>query len=105
MPDSHTGGFGAICESCNADLDEALYEFLEKQGEADEAQDVADVAIACPSCGRCNPLVGLKAQVDTAVTRFYLNVCVVDSFDLSSEVIRDLEAIVRSPLRLVQERL
>jgi hypothetical protein len=105
VPDSHTAGFGARCGSCGADLDEALYRFLEKQGEGADAQDVADLAIACSSCGRATPVSSVKAEIDTAVTRFYLNVCVVDSFELSPTVMRDLERIVGSPLRVIRERL
>lgn len=105
VPDTHTGGVGAKCRSCEAGIDEAIYDFLEEQGEGEEAQDVADTTLVCGSCGHANPLRGLDAEAATAVTRFFLNFCIVDTFELSQDIVRDLEALVGAPLRLIEERM
>lgn len=105
VPDSHMGGFGAICGTCDADLDGALYELLEQHGQGADAPDAAESALVCPSCGRATPLAALRTRVDTTVTRFYLNVCAVERFDLSPSALRALEGLVGSPLRVIRERL
>lgn len=105
VPDSQTAGFGARCSGCQADLDEEVYELLEEQGEGEEVIDVAGRKLNCPKCRLPNPLVTLKAEIDTAVTRFYVNFCAVDSFNLNPEILDELQKIVGTKFRLVGERL
>ncbi|MCC6738879.1 MAG: hypothetical protein IT452_07515 [Planctomycetia bacterium] len=105
VPDAHTAGFGARCVSCQADLDEPVYQVLEEQGECSEVKDVAAVSIRCPSCRHPNPLVTLQAEVETAVTRFYINFCAVESLDVNPAILAELREIVGAELALVVERL
>ncbi len=104
VPDSHTGGFGARCTTCEAGLDEAVYQMLEDQGEDEDAVDMAHASIRC-SCGAELPLVSLRTEIDTAVSRFYLNFCHVDSLAVDPTILSKLAALVGAPLRLVGERL
>ena len=105
VPDSHTAGFGAACTNCGFGLDEALYEALAEQGEGEDAVDMVDASIECPGCRHANPLVNLKAEIPTAVTRFYINFCAVDSADFSREIVEGLENIVGAKLRVIPEQL
>ena len=105
VPDSHSGDFGANCLHCQADLDPTLYDMLEEQGDLDDAQDMADYSVTCPSCNRPNSLRILNSEIDTALTRFFINFCCVDTFDLNAEIISELERIVDAKLRIIPERL
>ncbi len=103
VPDSHTGAFDAQCSDCKATIDEAIYEMLNE--EDDDVQDMTGRAVVCPSCAHPNPLESLNAGIDTALTRFFLNFCVVDTFEFNPKIIAELERIVGGKLRVVPERL
>jgi hypothetical protein len=105
VPDSHTGGFGSKCQACGAELDEQLNELLDEQGSSDEPVDVAGWRILCPSCEVSNALEQLSAEIPTAVTRFFINFCVVDSVDVNPDVMRELEELLACRLYIVPERL
>jgi hypothetical protein len=105
VPDSHTGGFGAMCTQCLSDLDEEVYALLNEQGEGDDAVDVSGAAFTCPTCRLAIPLTALHAEIATAVTRFFVNFCVVDTFEISPDLIQALEALVGTPIRVIPERL
>ena len=105
IPDNHTGRFGASCSACNAFLDEVIYEFLNEQGEGEDALDVRDTAIKCPICQHPNQLIRLRSEIPTAVTTFYLNFCDVDSFEIADDVQVQIERILGSKLRVIPERL
>jgi hypothetical protein len=105
VPDSHTGGFGARCGGCGATLDDVLYDLLDEQGEDEDAKDMTNASIVCPGCKQANALTSLSAEVETAVSRFFINFCVVDTFDVAAAVVSELEAIVGAKLRIIPERL
>ncbi len=104
VPNSHSAGFGSSCASCKAELDEQLYDYLNEQAEAEAVSDAASHAIACP-CGHSNSLVTLRAQIDTAVTRFYLNFCAVDGEGPDAAIVKDLEGLLGCQLRIIWERV
>lgn len=103
VPDSHSAGYGATCASCGADLDESLYDLLTDGDE--EPRDAAALTLKCPNCAHSTPLSALNARVDTAVTRFYVNFCVVDGVAPSAEILGELERLLGVPLRVLWERM
>jgi len=105
IPDSQTAGFGARCTSCASNLDDALYRLLEEQGDDADAKDMAGASARCDACGTLHPLVGLKAQIDTAVTRFYVTFCVVDHLTIAPAVSHRLSEIIGATIKVVPERL
>ena len=100
VPNAHTGRFGARCSHCGDWLDDELHAFLREQGEA----GVQGEALVCP-CGASTPVRDLQCEIETAVTPFFLNLCHVDSAQLRSEMLRAMEAVLGSPLRVLRERL
>jgi hypothetical protein len=105
VPDAHSGGFGAKCTACNTELDDILYEFLDEQGEGDNAIDVSSKSLLCPECNLPNPLVSLDTAIETCVSKFYLCFCVVDEIKVNPKIIKELEALVGSKLKIIPERL
>lgn len=105
VPHAHVGGFGASCSSCGTGLDGALAELLAGQAGTEEPKDLAGGSVPCPSCGHANALISLCSDIDTAVTRFYIEFCRADSLELSRSLIVELERVVGDALRIVPERL
>ncbi|PJZ71408.1 hypothetical protein CH373_02605 [Leptospira perolatii] len=103
VPENYSGGFGSRCSKCEEDMDDVLIDFLNDW--ADDPTDASLESLVCENCGAKNMLTNLKANVATAVTNFYLNFKIVDSFDLNSKILSGLEKIVGAKLKIIEERL
>ena len=105
VPDSCSAGYGATCLACGASIEDELYELLDEQGDDDDPVDVTGRALRCLECHALNELGSLSCEIETALTRFYLTFCHVDTLVLSPSVLQGLQRLLGSPLRILSERL
>lgn len=104
VPNAHMGRFGASCPSCGSSLDDVVHEYLERQGSG-LIRDVRREPFRCQGCSLLIPPGALQCDIETGVTKTYLNFCHVESDALSPKLVAELEGFLGSSIRQVQERL
>jgi hypothetical protein len=105
IPSGTTGGYGARCPACRAELDETLYRLRDKWPESHEKKDMAGIKARCRSCGTRTPLKDLSFEIDTAMTRFFVMLANAEPEEWEGAFLRDIERIVGCKCRVVMERM
>ncbi len=105
IPSGTTGGYGARCPACGADLDNTLYRLRDKWPESHEQKDMAGIVVRCRACRAITPLAGLSFEIDTAMTRFYLMLANAEPSEWEAGFLRAVEQVLGCETRVVMERM
>jgi hypothetical protein len=105
IPSGTTGGYGARCPACRAELDEALYRLRDGWPESHEKKDMAGIKVRCRSCGARTLLKDLPFEIETAMTHFFVMLANARPEEWDATFLQDVEWIVGCKCRVVMERM
>jgi hypothetical protein len=105
IPSNTSGGYGAHCPLCLAELDEVIYRLREKWPESHQQKDMSNIQVQCPNCGVRTPLKDMAFEIDTAMTRFFVMLADGEPDEWETEFITDIERTIGCKVRVVMERM
>ena len=104
IPSAHTGGYGATCPACGAEVEGELRDRGEWP-ESHEKQDMSAIVVPCTPCGAEPLLKDVRFEIPTAMTRFFVMLADGDPSEWEPEFILEIERVLGCGTRIVMERM
>ena len=104
IPSATTGGYGARCPACGADVEGELC----ARGEwpaSHEKRDMSGVVVRCPACGAESLLTDVRFEIPTAMTRFFVMLADGSPSEWEPEFVAEIERVLGCETRVVMERM
>ena len=107
IPSATTGGYGATCPACGADVEGEL------RGDADdgewpeshEKRDMSGIVVPCRSCGARPLLKDVRFEIPTAMTRFFVMLADASPSEWEPEFLQEVERVLGCKTGIVMERM